>query len=214
VNAYRDMVSTIAWIWGNIRTYAALSMMLTFLNSMILPFWIIYATLQIGLDPYQWGVILLWSGVARAVLSLFLGEIVDRVGSRWCFIAGFILSIPCMSLFTLVNGYWEVLAIYTVIVIASVLMWIASQVYLADSIPKEIRGRIMAGLGSGVTLGVSGVGSPAGFLIFLPKTLGSVAGGYIYHMMPALPWVLQSGLLLIGLIYTWLMLRNPERPHE
>jgi len=214
VNAYGDMAVALRWVWGNIRTYAALSMSLSFLSSMILPFWIIYATLEIGLNPYQWGVILLWSGVARAVLSLFIGEIVDRAGPRRCFLVGFLLSIPSMFMFTLATGFWEVLATYTVTVLASVLMWIASQVYLADSIPKEIRGRIMAGLGSGTTLGVAGIGFPSGFLIFLPKTLGSLAGGYIYHLIPALPWVLQSGLLLIGLVYTWLMLRDPEKPQE
>jgi MFS family permease len=213
-NAYRDMGHSLRWIWVNIRAYAALSVLLSFLSSMILPFWIIYASIEIGLEPYRWGVILLWSGVAKAILSLFIGEIVDKFGARKCFLAGFILSTPCMFLFTEAKGFWDVMAIYTVIVLGSVFMWIASQVYLADSIPREMRGRIMAGLGSGITLGVTGVGVPSGFLIFLPKTLGNLAGGLIYRLNPVFPWLLQATLLMVGLAYTWLMLRNPEKPQE
>ena len=213
-NAYGDMVLSLRWIWGNIRTYAAMSVLLSFLSSMILPFWIIYASIEIGLAPLQWGVILLWGGVARAVLSIFIGEIVDRFGSRNCFLIGFIVSAPPMYLFTLASGFWDTLIIYSVTTLGAVLMWIASQVYLADSIPKEMRGRIMAGVGSGITLGVTGIGFPSGFLIFLPKTLGNLAGGMIYHLNPALPWALQSMFLLVGLVYAWLMLRNPEKPQE
>jgi MFS family permease len=212
--AYSDTMVSLRWIWGNIRVYAAMSVLLSFLSSMILPFWIIYATVEIGLAPYQWGVILLWGGVARAVLSIFIGEIVDRFGERRCFLAGFLISAPLMYLFTMASGFWDTLFIYSVTTLGGVLMWIASQVYLADSIPKPMRGRIMAGVGSGITLGVAGIGFPSGFLIFLPKTLGNLIGGVVYNVSPVLPWVIQSMFLVVGFVYAWLMLRNPERPQE
>jgi MFS family permease len=103
---------------------------------------------------------------------------------------------------------------FTLVTLSSIFIWISSQVYLADSIPRNIRGRIMAGLGSGMTLGVSGVGFASGFLIFLPKTLGSIVGGLIYHINPQLPWIIQSLLLSVGLIYTYLRIQNPEKPYE
>ncbi len=212
--SYKDVEDSLRWVWSNLRSYAIVSMLLAFLSNMILPFWIIYATLVIDLEPYQWGVILLWSGVAKAILSFFIGGIVDKIGSRKCFIVGFILAIPSMYIFTIVRGFWVVMFLYTVIVLSAVFMWIASQVYLADSIPREIRGRIMAGLGSGTSIGVTGVGFASGFLIFMPKTLGSILGGFIYNVNPAAPWILQSLLLSIGLAYTYLMIRNPEKPYD
>jgi MFS family permease len=212
--AYKDMDVSLRWIWRNIRSYAGVTMLLSFLSSMILPFWIIYVVKEIGLDPYLWGVILLWSGVAKAVLSLFIGGIVDRFGSRNCFIAGLLVSIPGMYMFTFAEGFRATLLIYTVIVLGAVLIWISSQVYLADSIPKAMRGRVMAGLGSGITLGVTGVGFPTGFLVFFPKILGNLVGGLIYSLRPSSPWTLQSMLLAAALVYLWFMLKNPEKAEE
>jgi MFS family permease len=212
--AYKDMDVSIRWIYRNIRSYAGATMLLSFLSSMILPFWIIYVVKEIGLDPYLWSVILLWSGVAKAVLSLFIGGIVDRFGARNCFIIGLLISIPGMYMFTFAEGFRATLLIYTTIVLGAVLIWISSQVYLADSIPKAMRGRVMAGLGSGITLGVTGVGFPTGFLVFFPKIMGNLVGGFIYALRPSAPWTLQSVLLAAALVYLWFMLKNPEKAEE
>jgi MFS family permease len=212
--AYKDMDGSLRWIYRNIRSYAMVTMLLSFLSSMILPFWIIYVIKEIGLDPYLWGIILLWSGVAKAVLSLFIGEIVDRFGARNCFITGLLISIPGMYMFTFAEGFSATLLIYTTIVLGAVLIWISSQVYLADSIPRAMRGRVMAGLGSGITLGVTGVGFPTGFLVFFPKILGNLVGGFIYSLRPSSPWTLQSVLLAAALVYLWFMLKEPEKAEE
>ena len=209
-DSYRNTNEALRWTWDNIRSYAAVSMLLSFLGSMILPFWILYATDYLLLHPYEWSIILLWSGIARAVLSLFIGGIVDRYGSRNCLLFGLGMGIPSMYGFTLAQGFWLALPMFTFITLSAVFIWISSQVYLADSVPRNIRGRIMAGLGSGTSLGVSGVGYVSGFLIFLPKTLGSLAGGFIYHLNPQLPWILQSLLLTLGLVYTYLKIKDPE----
>jgi MFS family permease len=212
--AYGDMIESLKWVYNNIRSYTGVSILLSFLSSMILPFWAVYAIQVLDITPYQWGVILLWSGVARAVLSFFLGEIVDRLGSRRCFLIGFGIAIPSMYLFTLAEGFWMALPIYVTVVLSSVLIWISSKVYLANSIPREIRGRVMAGLGSGMMIGVTGVGFPSGILIFLPKIFGSLIGGFIYDVHPAFPWLVQTALLSVGLIYTYFMVHDPQKAYE
>jgi MFS family permease len=212
--AYRDTFVSLKWIYHNIPSYTVVSILLAFLSSMILPYWSVYAIQTLDIVPYLWGVILLWSGVARAILSLFIGEIVDRLGSRKCFLIGFIIAIPSMYIYTLAKGFWMALPIYTLIVLSSVIIWISSQVYLANSIPRESRGRVMAGLGSGMMIGVTGVGFPSGFLIFLPRIFGSLIGAMIFDINPALTWIIQTVLLIVGFIYTFLTVHDPPIAYE
>jgi MFS family permease len=213
-NSYAGILDSMEFVLNNIRGYAGVSMLLAFLGSMILPFWILYATEVAGIGEYYWGVILLWSGVARAVLSFFIGEIVDRYGSRRVFLAGFIMAIPSMFLFTMAKTYYTILVLYTIVTLSSVLVWIGSQVYLADSIPREMRGRIMAMVGSGMSIGVTGVGYASGFLIFLPNALGSIVGGLIYSVNPSYPWLMQGIVLIFGLIMTYMLIQDPDQVYE
>jgi MFS family permease len=213
-NSYLDVRESLDWVWDNIRGYAGVSMLLAFLGSMILPFWILYATEVAGMANYYWGVILLWSGVARALLSIFIGEIVDRYGSRRVFLAGFIIAIPSMLLFTLAKTFYSILIMYTIVNLSSVLVWIGSQVYLANSIPREKRGRGMAMVGSGMSIGVTGVGYASGFLIFAPNAIGSLVGGVIYSLDPVYPWLLQGIILIVGLIMTYMLVYDPEQVYE
>jgi MFS family permease len=213
-NSYADIAESLDFVWDNLRGYSGVSMLLAFLGSMILPFWIFYATEVAGIGNFYWGVILLWSGVAKAVLSFFIGEIVDRYGSRKVFLAGFTLAIPGMFAFTLAKTYYSILILYTIVTLSSVLVWIGSQVYLADSIPRKKRGRVMAMVGSGMSVGVTGVGYASGFLIFLPNALGSIVGGLIYSLNPVYPWLLQGIVLTFGLIMTYMLIQDPERVYE
>ena len=212
--SYLEVGESLEWVWANIRGYTGVSILLSFLGATILPFWILYATEVAGLSEYRWGIILLWSGFAKAVLSFFIGEIVDRYGSRKVFLAGFIIAIPSMFAFTLTTTFYSILIIYSLVTIGSVFIWIASQVYLADSIPREKRGRIMAGVGSGMSIGITGVGKASGFLIFLPTAIGSIVGGLIYSIDPIYPWLLQGIVLIVGLLMTYLLIHNPEKAYE
>jgi hypothetical protein len=60
-------------------------------------------------------------------------------------------------------------------------------VLIADSIPRNIRGRIMTGLGMCIPLGITGGGYVLRFMLFIPSVLGSLISGYIYDYSPAYP---------------------------
>jgi len=207
---YGDAISSIKWTIKNLKGYAAVSMLMATLGSVVLPFWVVFADEVIGLTPYDWGVIMLLGGAAKTIFSLIIGPVVDKIGSRKCFMITYIIAIPGMYLFTLARSFWTATLIYVIMVMSSAFMWIASSAYLANSIPRSMRGRVMAGLGSGTSVGVTGGGYSSGFLVFIPMTIGSLISGYIYDYNPALPWIIQTVFLTLGLLLTIFWLKDPK----
>lgn len=51
--SYADIVKSTRWVLSNLRGYAIIAMFLTFVNAIVMPFWIIYAMDVIGLSEYS-----------------------------------------------------------------------------------------------------------------------------------------------------------------
>jgi MFS family permease len=212
LEGYKNVFTSLKWVISNMPGYIGMAVLLSFIGSLVMPFWIVYAQSIIGISAYMWGVILLIGGLVNTLSSLVVGNLIDRIGIRKCMITAFLLSIPPMFLFTLARDIYQVAAIWIVLMIASSFLWISSSVYLADSIPRSMRGRVMAGVGQGVSFGVTGVGYSSGFLLFIPMTIGSVISGYIYNYNSVYPWYIQSVFLTVGLIICLFFIKNPEKP--
>jgi MFS family permease len=209
---YKNVFTSLRWVVSNMPGYAGMAILLSCIGSLVMPFWIIYAQNIIGISAYSWGVVLLIGGLVNTLSSLVVGGLVDRIGVRKCMIMAFVLSIPPMFLFTLARDFYQVVAIWVILMVASSFLWISSSVFLADTIPRSVRGRVMSGVGQGVSFGITGVGYASGFLLFIPMTIGSVISGYIYNFNPVYPWYIQSVFLTVGLIICLLFIKNPERP--
>ena len=72
---------------------------------------------------------------------------------------------------------------------------------------KPIVGKVNA-LGQGLGVGIGGGGYTRGFI---PSTIGAFLGGYIYEFNPAMPWLIQAVLLLLGIALTVLFVKEPEK---
>jgi DHA1 family multidrug resistance protein-like MFS transporter len=211
VEGYRNVFDSLRWVFSNIRGYAITTMLLSLVGNLVLPFWVVYATEVTKLTAYDWGLVLLIGGITKTIASLYIGSLVDRIGSRKCMLMGFTIAIPTMTLFTYMTSFWVVVPVYMALILASSLMWISSSVYLANTIPRATRGRIMSALGSGMSIGVSGGGYASGFLVFIPMAIGSKLGGLIYTYNPAYPWFLQSIFLVLGMACCFLYIKDPEK---
>ena len=214
IEGYKNVFASLRWVFGNIRGYALTSMLLSLVGNLVLPFWVVYATEVVKLSAYEWGIVLLIGGITKTVMSLFIGGLVDRIGSRKCMLLGFVIAIPMMALFTFVTGFWTVIPVYMALIVSSSLMWISSSVYLANTIPRASRGRIMSALGSGMSVGVSGGGYASGFLVFIPMAIGSKLGGFIYTYNPAYPWFIQSVFLIVGRALCFFYIKDPKQVEQ
>ncbi len=212
--SYKGAFSSIRWMFKNIKGFVAVAIIIAFTGNFVMPFWIVYAQQVKGLTPYEWGIILLLSGVTRAISSLLIGGLIDRIGAKRCMLIGFALTIPSLILFVNANGFLQMTPVYLVLVLGSTFSWIASSVLLADIIPKPLRGRIMSGIGQGLGLGVSGGGYASGFLLFIPLSLGALVAGYIFAYNAALPWILLSGFLAVAMVITILFVREPPKAED
>ena len=208
---YKSVFASLRWVFSNMRGYAVVAILLSFIGSLVTPYWIIYAKQIIHIDAYSWGVILLIGGVTTTIASLIVGPLVDRIGTRKCMIISFFLAIPGMTLFPFVTSFYQALLIWVLMMISSSFLWISSSVFLADVIPRSMRGRIMAGVGQGVSLGVSGGGWSSGFLLFIPMTIGNLIGGYIYAYNPMFPWFIQVAGITLALILTYYIVKEPKK---
>jgi MFS family permease len=165
----------------------------------------------IDLSEYSWGSILLVAGETKVALSLGIGNLVDRWGARRCILIGLIMTIPALLGFILSQNFFQTAAVYFVLVASNAFIWISSYVLLADSIPRRTRGRVMATLGQGIGVGISGGGYTRGFLLFIPATVGSILGGYIYEYNPSLPWMIQASALGVCVVLTFILVSEPEK---
>jgi MFS family permease len=204
------MYKSIKWVLGNLKGYMYISIFLAFIAAAVQPFYVLFATEVIGLSAYQWGTVLLAAGLSKTLLAITVGSLVDKWGARKCMFIALIFGIPSLLAFTASTGFATTVVIYVLLIISNAFMWIASNVLLADTIPKNTRGRIMAALGQGVNIGVSGGGYARGFILFIPATIGAFFGGYIYDYNPILPWVLQVTILVISIALTYVYIKEPE----
>ncbi|MEN6478273.1 MAG: MFS transporter [Anaerolineales bacterium] len=184
-------------------------------NAIAGPFWVVQAIDGLGLTATEWGIILLLESAVRILSMAPAGVLADRIGRSRCMLLSLSMLAVALPLFTVVHGYWGVLFVRLLIGLADGIFVPASVALLADSIPRQMRGRVLAAIGQGsVLIGSSsgGTGGPAlGYLVIVPLILSSLASGYIYDAGVRLPWLVSFGLILVTLVIAALYVRDPHQ---
>lgn len=84
---------------------------------------------------------------------------------------------------------------------------------MADIVPRDVRGRVMAALGhGGIKIGVTGggAGGPGvGYITIIPLMLASLAGGYLYAWKPAAPWFCATLATALAILLIAFAVRDP-----
>ena len=88
---------------------------------------------------------------------------------------------------------------------------------VAESVLRELRGRIMSAIGRGIIMvtgpgvGGGGGGPGMGFVLTVPIIIGSLVGGYIYSVNPTFSWIFLTGALAICVAISIAFVRDPQK---
>ena len=213
--SYRSVIVVFKWIPTSLRGLALVIALCFAANAIAGPFWVVYATQAIALSAAEWGTPISVYSAVRIALSIPGGAVIDRLGKRKTIVAAFILSIVPLLYFTHSRGFIDVLAVLLMLSFTNAFLPPAVSAFMADVVPREIRGRVMAAFGRGsimITPGGGGGGGPGmGYAFALPVMLGSLVGGYIYDLDPTYTWLVQSVLTFGSLALSLVFIHEPEK---
>ncbi len=212
--AYRGIPGLISSLPVTVKALAVIMTLSFMSNAVGGSFWVVYVTEEINLSSVEWGTILLVETALRTFLYVPAGAIVDRYGRARSLSASLFLALAAVPFTIFADGFIEVLVIRALIGASNAIMIPASLALMADTVPRDIRGRTMAAIGRGtVFLGATGggTGGPGmGYVLIIPVVLMSIIGGYIYASNPIYTWIFITISVLISLTASLIYIRDPE----
>jgi len=192
INTFRTLKS----LSRPIKGFCILSVINGYAWAMIMPFIVLYALEVISLSPVEWGII---STTETAVILLFRipgGIVADRYNRKALLLIATLADLSYFIVFILSRSFLQVLiAIIArrIIVTLAEPAWSALQ---ADLVPKEQRGRVFSLLN---------------ILSAIPGSIGSIVGGYLFDLNPALPFYAFLPFNIIAFLILYLYIEEPRK---
>ena len=177
--------------------FCAVEVLFGFAWSMVGPFFTLYALDVISLTPVEWGLLGTVEMGVSLCLRLLGGRLADRYSKRWLLIVLLAAEAPGFIAFIYSRSYLHLVLLWVAWAAVEALTGPAWNALQTDLTPKEQRGRVSSLLG---ILGSS-------FGIF-----GSIAGGYLYGLVPVLPFWLYVPLAISAALIAFQVIHEPEEP--
>jgi MFS family permease len=213
-DAYGGIPSMLGQLPRSLKALAGVIVLSFVATAIAGPFWVLYAAEHIGLSSSAWGIVLLVEQILKSAMFVPAGVLVDRWGRTASLVAALLISLVSIPLFVFSPGLAAVLLVRIAIAVAFAIGIPSCSALMADIVPRDIRGRVMAALGQGGILigSAGGVGGPGvGFVTIIPLMIASLAGGYLYAWHPATPWFLSTIATAVAVILIALFIRDPKQ---
>lgn len=200
------------WMPRELWFYAMMIIMNIFFSAVTGPFWIIYATEVIGISNLDWGGILTLTTIIRVIISTFAGVLIDKYEKRKIVAGALVLSVIPIMVFPYCNNLMSTLLLFIPIAVSNAFLMPVAGALMADLVPMERRGMVMAAIGRGSLLlnfrGGPGGGPTMGFLLTLPVIVGSLLGGYMYDYSPNITWFTLGCTFLLNAVIAMFLLKK------
>ncbi len=217
-DVYTGIPKLIRYLPRSIKALGLLVGMGLITNGIASPFWVVYVTDVIGLSNVEWGLILLFEATLRTILAIPCGIIVDRYSRTKTLFIAILVSLVSLPSLILAKNFTHVLLIRLGVGLAGALFIPSSTALMADYVPRELRGKVMAAIGRGsILVGAAGggTGGPGmGYFFTIPVMVSSIIGGLLYSLNPNYIWLFILGTTMIQLISIILFIRDPKKAEK
>jgi len=187
--SYRSIFESMRWMDSSLRGIVITEIVSSLFVAMTAPFWVVYAKQVVGLEPVQWGTVLLFSGALGIIMAFPLGTLVDRVGPRRMILVAMGLAPVVIFSYLFSGGFY----------------------LIANLIPRSRRGRLYSLLGERGVMFSYGNFWGGGFLLFPAAAAGSFIGGYVYEINHAWLWMILPAAVLFNFMLAIIYIKEPER---
>jgi len=211
--SYGDMFEALRWLPRGLKAFALMLALSFFVNNVTGPFWVVYGVGELGLSELLWGMVLLSSAVVNVVLLVPAGMIVDRLGVKRVLTVALASAVLPVLLFPFSRGFTDTVIIFVVGTVSNAFLASAAPAFMAQAVPGERRGMVMAALGQGMMMinFMGGFGGPGmGAVLAIPSILGAVMGGFVYAFNPKLPWLLLAAFMAVNAAISVAFLSAPD----
>lgn len=142
---------------------AAISSLLAGCNT----YFVVYATEVLGIEKFQWAIVMAFMSLTVAVPSIMAGIRMDRVGRKRFLILAYLCYVPAMLIFVSASFYMLLLAFFF-FGLGQMLQSSSYQSLLGDLTPREFRGKVVG---------------CSQFFIYLSQALTQLLVGFLYSFV-------------------------------
>ena len=185
VDAFRQYLPSVReslHVWSHVpRAALYLYVAITGVSSLVVgcnTYFVVYATGVLGLQKFQWALVLALMSVTVAVPAILAGLRMDRVGRKRYLVLAFLLYVPAMLIFVWGN-FILLLVAFFFFGLGQMLQSSSYQSLLGDLVPREFRGKVV------------GCGQ---FFMYVSQALTTLLVGALYsYVWAPLPFLLLAG---------------------
>lgn len=168
----------------------------SFIFAMCIPYQVVYATKILGIEKFNWALIMMWYSASMILLALPSGKLADKIGRKRPAVVSWML-LGLFPLLFLTGGFYILFVAYLFFGASNALFAAAYQALEADLVPRELRGK---------EVGCSQ------FVTYVLMSIGGLVGGFFYESVsPVLPFIFAFAVTIPCTAITLFLVHEPRQ---
>ena len=164
-------------------------------------YFLVYATDVLGLEKFQWAIVMAFMSLSVAIPAILAGLWMDKFGRKSFLIIGYLCYLPAMVIFVFANVYvtfYMLLVAFFFYGMGQMLTSSGYQSILGDLTPRELRGKVVG---------------CSQFFIYLSQAFTQLLIGFLYsYVWKPLPFLMLAiGALPIAMLVSFKVFESATR---